>query len=546
MSKEVEQLDEFLPSPMVGDKLAIEERAITEVDNLFAARIAPGEFDKRVLEDVRQNLVTAVQEAAMPYAVTTTRHEIEYDQETQQRTFRWLGKTAIQTAMSGYRYHHHPSAVRRVDVEVDEARYASEALRPEIAQVFISPRMSRKDASLEDARREHLGDDDAVRVSWIDEKAGKPERVLQSLLVRDVPLSAWTRMLADPGNIFGKSIQIEDEASALSVMKVHRQLEVDLGKLPRGPITILEEVAKYIENRETRESVMKQIERYYDDQELMRQQAEFKAGRWLEFECELAESMATGRPTSAIKSFIATMQTAWNNEELRIIDQHAFGHDLEYIMTRELAVVLEKAKQNILWGGTAVLHGNEAVTKQLSVQVRDQIVQNEQQILMAYQSGIDFRALESNSTILIGAANIKVGGGCAGSSDRSSDSTDPNNPLSLLELGQGNENQQATDSWESNPNSRKWKKGVCQVQSCATRPGQTEVGPCSVCKSCQAKFDKGQDPTKEKTAAHAHKTPRIEEQMNEIFANTDVRRDDREKINIPTSQEVGELALAGV
>lgn len=42
----------------------------------------------------------------------------------------------------------------------------------------------------------------------------------------------------------------------------------------------------------------------------------------------------------------------------------------------------------------------------------------------------------------------------------------------------------------------KWKQGVCQVQTCPTRPGKTEVGPCSVCRSCQAKFDKGGDPTK--------------------------------------------------
>ncbi|HTE57587.1 MAG TPA: hypothetical protein VK694_02500 [Verrucomicrobiae bacterium] len=41
-----------------------------------------------------------------------------------------------------------------------------------------------------------------------------------------------------------------------------------------------------------------------------------------------------------------------------------------------------------------------------------------------------------------------------------------------------------------------WKAGICRVMSCATRPGQTEVGPCSVCRKCQAKFDKGQDPTK--------------------------------------------------
>ncbi|HUD10530.1 MAG TPA: hypothetical protein VMR28_02535, partial [Candidatus Saccharimonadales bacterium] len=41
-----------------------------------------------------------------------------------------------------------------------------------------------------------------------------------------------------------------------------------------------------------------------------------------------------------------------------------------------------------------------------------------------------------------------------------------------------------------------WKSGVCVVESCSTRPGRTRVGPCSICKNCQTKFDKGQDPTK--------------------------------------------------
>ena len=44
----------------------------------------------------------------------------------------------------------------------------------------------------------------------------------------------------------------------------------------------------------------------------------------------------------------------------------------------------------------------------------------------------------------------------------------------------------------------KWKQGVCVVKSCPTRPGKTTVGPCSVCTSCQYKFDAGKDPTNEK------------------------------------------------
>lgn len=52
------------------------------------------------------------------------------------------------------------------------------------------------------------------------------------------------------------------------------------------------------------------------------------------------------------------------------------------------------------------------------------------------------------------------------------------------------------DSLKNAKESWGWKAGICRVMSCSTRPGQTEVGPCSVCRKCQAKFDKGQDPTK--------------------------------------------------
>ncbi|MCA9332161.1 hypothetical protein KC968_04480 [Candidatus Saccharibacteria bacterium] len=519
--------------------LPVEERALTEVDHLLAARTQDGLYPDHVVEAVRQNLVTAVQEAAMPYAVTTTKHEVNEDEERGQRTFRWLGKTAVQTAMSGYRYHSHPNALKRVDVEVAEARFASEMLRPGIAQVFISPRMSRKDATLEEARREHLGDDDAVRVSWIDNSRGKPERVMQSLLVRDIPLQAWVEMLADSSNVFGKSIIVDDKESALSVMKVFSQLEISANMLPKGPVTILEEVVGYIKNDSTRRKVTEQISKYYGDQELMRRQAEFKAEQWLQFEYELADSLVQGTPTSAIKSFIASMQHVWNSDELRVINQHSSGNNLEYMMTRELACILEKAKQNTLWGGAAVLSGNEAVVKQLQQEVCAQIQSNEQAMFVAYRQGQDLSLLQQQNSQLIGGANIKVGGGCAGNSDRSA-TNDPANLTDLLEQRGLNSSPSKSDDWESNPNSRKWKKGVCQVRSCSTRPGVTEVGPCSVCKSCQAKFDAGDDPTKyvvpPRTQRQTDQTSQMSEDyvrkmIDDIFASTQnhVERNDKKE-----------------
>lgn len=49
--------------------------------------------------------------------------------------------------------------------------------------------------------------------------------------------------------------------------------------------------------------------------------------------------------------------------------------------------------------------------------------------------------------------------------------------------------EKGTESW-------KWKRGICVVKTCSTRPSKTEVGPCSVCRKCQAVFDRGKDPTK--------------------------------------------------
>lgn len=41
-----------------------------------------------------------------------------------------------------------------------------------------------------------------------------------------------------------------------------------------------------------------------------------------------------------------------------------------------------------------------------------------------------------------------------------------------------------------------WSKGVCRVEGCPTKPGKTDVGPCSVCRGCQHEFDRGNDPTR--------------------------------------------------
>jgi hypothetical protein len=75
-----------------------------------------------------------------------------------------------------------------------------------------------------------------------------------------------------------------------------------------------------------------------------------------------------------------------------------------------------------------------------------------------------------------------------------------NNPPDLL-----NSISKAAEGAGEDRKDWKWTKGICQVESCSTRPGKTEVGPCSVCRKCQKIFDSGGDPTKDKSESNRDK-----------------------------------------
>ncbi len=475
------------------NQIQVTERALTEVDHLINHH-NNGTFDQFALPDILQNLTTAVQEAAMPYAVTTTKHEVAINKETGNRTFMWLGKTAVEAAMSGYKYHIHEAARARVDVEVDEARHASEALSPDVMKVFISPRMTREDATLTEARREHLGDEDSVRVSWLetDQEGEVKNRVMQSLLVRDIPIQAWIALLRDPNNPFGKSVEISDEASALSIMKAHRELEVSMDVFPEGPVSVVEAVVPYITDPKMRQGVMEQLELFRGDQEKMQQIAQQKAQQWLEFEMALSESLINRVANFDIKRFIIGLQEFWTDDDLAVIRRHELS-GADYEMSRELAVIVENAKRNTLWGGSALSVNNRHVTKQVSSAVATRIQQNEALIHMARQNGIDYHALEMENIQLIASQNMKVGGGCPGKIENTFGSKNRNpGELETLYSEQSND-----DNVSDSPEKWKWKHGTCRVKACGKK---TEVGPCNVCRTCQAKFDKGDDPENQKVA----------------------------------------------
>lgn len=85
------------------------------------------------------------------------------------------------------------------------------------------------------------------------------------------------------------------------------------------------------------------------------------------------------------------------------------------------------------------------------------------------------------------------GGSCGGVTDISNkrkengedDELNPDRDPQAAFGGRGNAENKA--NW-------RWKTGVCRVGNCPTRPAQTKVGPCAVCRRCQGHFDKGRDP----------------------------------------------------
>src|SRR5687768_10905402 len=85
-----------------------ELRLLTEVHHLRRNLRPDGSIDPEILDDIRLNLFTATEEMAIPSAVTHSvqRVETEGDESGRsRRTIKWLGKSAVEVAMSGYQFH---------------------------------------------------------------------------------------------------------------------------------------------------------------------------------------------------------------------------------------------------------------------------------------------------------------------------------------------------------------------------------------------------------------------------------------------------------
>lgn len=492
-------------APAAAELLPEDERCLTEINHLLQSRRPDGTYDPEVLKDNLQNLKTMVDEAALKYAITETEHQAAYIEEDgrRKRTFMWLGKTALQVAQSGYQFHHHPAAHERVDVEVDEARYNDELLRPGFARVFISPKMTAADASREVAKSEHLAEEDAVRVVFptVDSQNTVVGRKLCSLLAEDVPTDAWYKLFNSTTNPWGRAFDVAGD-SALPIMRLHSQLEIPTTSVPEGPLTILKAVVPFIDDPVARQKVQMHIGNFENvNQAEQSKLSQNIAQRLQVFNKELVESIVANQATATVEAFIASLQNEWTDTDKQLFAQ-ARNAQGALTVTTDILKRLSSAQQNVLFARAAIVSGNADVLDQTDEKTAEIIRHNELRIQDMQTNGMDVydvMMMDANNNSIVAQQNFTVSGGCLGENGNQFGSRDEragdeanasNNAQAAAKAGQA-----AAKSGEDR-SKWKWRRGTCRVETCATRPGKTAVGPCDVCKRCQRVFDKGGDPTK--------------------------------------------------
>lgn len=399
-----------------------ESYLLGDVYDLARYRQEDGSYAPEAEASVLQNKVTAVQEGAIPKAISEVKHQWLSKPEGVGGVIMDLGRTAVETAMRGKFFYKSSEAKARCDVEIEQARHKQETLRPGIAQIFIEPKMTRKDAPLEVAKSEGLAETDSIQVGWLKRgENGQPEEaVTNCMLAPNVPIEAWVDMLEDENNIFGKSIEVEDPQSALSVMKTFKELEVPTEKLPEGPLTILAEVAEYIEDPVAQQKVRTHIEEVRaSDQQELKELATRPAERWLEFDKSTEQSLRDGYANNHIKGFIDSLDGSWNDKDQETVDRHKIIDDegAGYMMTRELAEIIQKAEENLVLTTAAVMVKNEKITSQIEPEVVEIIRANEVVVQQAQMANSQIYFLEMNQFNMnrtIARQKVKVGGGCSG------------------------------------------------------------------------------------------------------------------------------------
>jgi hypothetical protein len=244
-----------------------------------------------------------------------------------------------------------------------------------------------------------------------------------------------------------------------------------------------------------KDKVLIQIGKFQKGQQDYRQKAKAAAEKWLNFDLELARSLRTGQATLPVERFIAVLQDQWHEDDLTIINQHEFAG--MYLMSEQLAAILERKQRQLVTSQTAIATGNQAVIRQADG-VTMRLLQRQIMELETQRGSLtdaEYAWREAELMRNLARQNFKVGGGCAGEvgGEKGTDG--------LRSGSSGAGINEARDGESESSGSWTWKKGVCRIKSCPS-PKPTDVGPCSICRGCQHKFDSGQDPTTSDSPSH--------------------------------------------
>lgn len=464
--------------------LSRDECLLIDVDDLARFRTADGlSYDPKAIKSLRQNKVTRIKEGSNPAAVSDVEHEWIPDTERGRGgIIRDLGRTAVETAMRGHLFYQHEAAHARGSVEVKYAAYNQAELRPGIAHLMISAKMSAYDAPSKVAKAEGLDETDSIQVNWLglDESDKGTAAKTTSILVADIPLEAWVDMLADDGNMFGKAVPVSNPKSALSVMQTFKDLDLPLEKLPEGPVSILASVIPYIQDPQAKNKVIEHLNDLRGDQKEMHRLAISPADRWLQFDIATDQSLHHGLATVELQTFIESLEKNWGDEDREVIESHKIPIDgkVAYRMSRELAKVVQKAAGNLILTSAAVVVGNQKVLDQMSPTVARRIYESEVAITAAYAMGIHMGNVASTNNSLIAGLNIEVGGGCCPIIKTNFRGGIENSIGSLLQIDQP-EKAAAEKIKELS-----WHGGVIKEGECTNCKEHTKVGKEDWCRPC--------------------------------------------------------------
>lgn len=484
-------------------------RILTERDHFYYNRNPDGTYPVAVEQAVFVNLFAKVQEDTMSAAVTETFQpvaEVIDDTGRRKRTYMWLGFTALQVAESGYKYVASPVGFDRVHyAEVPEAKRSESHAKAGVTQSMISPKIAPKEASRAIALAEHMADTDAVRTATIvkDKDGNIIGRNTKALLVRDIPLQAWVDMLRDPNNIWGKSIPVEDEESALSVMKVFPQLDMPDEALPEGPVTLVAVAMNYIKDEKAKASVARQVAKFRGDQDFLKAEAEIVTRKWVKFEKAMSDSKHAGTMHPDVHKFVIQLQSEWPDDVLELLRQNQTSGG-GYSMSEELAARIELGWQKANLGNTAFIVGDERALKNVDQKTITRIQEDNKFIRLMEAAGAsraEIAAREAELGRVVAVSGVKPGSGCSGTNEFEFSSKlqffSPKEQLAAELKAPTALAQDQNNSNDSESKIGKKKMAVCRTDGCPSRPGETMVGGCDVClKHCQKLFDQNLDPAK--------------------------------------------------